>query len=682
VTIVAGGTVSGLQFGDFQNITLSGQVFDDLDGSGVQNPGDPGLQGWTIDLFNSAGTLVGTTTTDANGNYSFGNLGPGTYTVQEELQPGWILTFPAPPGTWVVAATSGTDAPGLNFGDYELVTYSGTVFNDLNGSGSYQMGDPGLAGWTVELIQNGNVIATTTSAADGSYSFSGITAGNYLIEEVNQAGWYQTDPVDPPGWYSLTANSGSSMSGLNFGNFALVNVTGNVYNDTNGNGKLDPGEPPLQGWTINLTNPAGNLVATTTSDAKGNYAFDGLFPGTFTVSEVLQAGWTQTQPTNPAGYTFATQSGTNETLNFGNFKNVSISGYVYNDLNGDGKLEANEPGLGGWTVELLNSSGQVVGTTTTLNSGAYTFANLGPVGATRLVQVVQPNWVYTQPNILGYYNITLTSGKNLVAKFGDHVSPALTPTAAIANGQAGYHETGTWATVGGGYTNTSRKSATVSGPPTATATWDFTGIPNGSYEVWVTYTVIPGNATNAPFTVYDGGTSLGTTPLDESIRVTQAHGAMAQGSYGGWGWLELGTFTITSGDLKVVLTNQANNSNVIANGVLIIDPPANQNVTTNALASGANAMGALDLSQIAGGNNSSNSSNNNSRSNPTVVISGVTQPIAVNVSYGTTLPAQGPATTTAVDLAIRDSGNSGSNGSADVLTAVAEDLVSTKKNRG
>ena len=57
-----------------------------------------------------AGAIVATTVTDANGDYSFTDVGPGTYTVQEELQPGWIQTFPAPPGTYTVTATSGQDA--------------------------------------------------------------------------------------------------------------------------------------------------------------------------------------------------------------------------------------------------------------------------------------------------------------------------------------------------------------------------------------------------------------------------------------------------------------------------------------------------------------------------------------------------------------------------------------------
>ena len=72
-------------------------------------PGEPGLPGWTIDLLDSAGAIVATTVTDANGNYSFTDVGPGTYTVQEELQPGWIQTSPAPPGTYTI---DGDQRPG------------------------------------------------------------------------------------------------------------------------------------------------------------------------------------------------------------------------------------------------------------------------------------------------------------------------------------------------------------------------------------------------------------------------------------------------------------------------------------------------------------------------------------------------------------------------------------------
>jgi hypothetical protein len=140
--------------------------------------------------------------------------------------------------------------------------------------------------------------------------------------------------------------------------------------------------------------------------------------------------------------------------------------------------------------------------------------------------------------------------------FGDHSAPLLNPTQVIDNGQAGYSETGAWNMVVGGFNGSNRVSRTVpSNPATATATWDFTGVGNALVDVWVTYAGKGGYSSAARFTVFDGGTSLGTQSIDESILVTQSQGGRAQASYGGVGWLELGTFAISSGEVKVVLAN-------------------------------------------------------------------------------------------------------------------------------
>ena len=249
----------GNDFGNFQNITISGEKFNDLTGDGILDPGDPGLPGWTIDLLDAAGAIVATTVTDANGNYSFTDVGPGTYTVQEELQAGWIQTSPAPPGTYTVTATSGQDRRGLVFGNFQLVTFAGTVYNDLNGDGSIDPGDPGLQGWTVNLLDAaGNLVATTTSAADGTYSFANLGPGHLHRRGGHPDRLVSRPSRSPPGTYTVQAISSSNPSGLDFGNFQLVNVTGEVYNDLNGNGNIDPGEPGLQGWTVNLLDPAGN----------------------------------------------------------------------------------------------------------------------------------------------------------------------------------------------------------------------------------------------------------------------------------------------------------------------------------------------------------------------------------------------------------------------------------------
>ena len=145
---------------------------------------------------------------------------------------------------------------------------------------------------------------------------------------------------------------------LNFGNFLPVGLSGTVYNDLDGSGTIAPDDPLLQGWTINLENSSGTIIATETSGADGSYDFDGVLPGTYTIDEVPQTGWYQTQPVNPSYYTITTQSGDDVTgLNFGNFQTVTVSGIVYNDLTGSGTYVPGDPLLAGWTINLEDVDG-------------------------------------------------------------------------------------------------------------------------------------------------------------------------------------------------------------------------------------------------------------------------------------------------------------------------------------
>ena len=152
--------------------------------------------------------------TDANGNYSFTNVGPGTYTVQEELQSGWIQTFPAPPGTYTVAATSGSDQPGHTSATSSFVTFAGTVYSDLSGNGVIDPGDPGLQGWTVNLLDQHAAISWRPPRArrTGPTRSPTFGPGTYTIEEVTQSGWYQTQPVNSSGNYTVPAISSTNPS--------------------------------------------------------------------------------------------------------------------------------------------------------------------------------------------------------------------------------------------------------------------------------------------------------------------------------------------------------------------------------------------------------------------------------------------------------------------------------------
>ena len=67
-------------------------VWWDLDGDGVQDPDEPGLEGIAVTLLDGDGNTIATTTTDENGAYSFTNLPPGNYVVSIAL-PGSDWSF-------------------------------------------------------------------------------------------------------------------------------------------------------------------------------------------------------------------------------------------------------------------------------------------------------------------------------------------------------------------------------------------------------------------------------------------------------------------------------------------------------------------------------------------------------------------------------------------------------------
>ena len=169
---------------------ITGQVYNDLTGSGTYAPGDPGLQDWEVDLFDSNNNFIGSYFTDANGDFDFEGLDPGTYTVEEFLQSGWTQTAPAAPGTFTVTVTAGSVVSGLQFGNFQDITISGQAYNDLNENGSEDPGEPGLTGWTIDLFDSaGDLLATTTTDVNGDYSFPDLGPGTYTVQEEVQSGW-------------------------------------------------------------------------------------------------------------------------------------------------------------------------------------------------------------------------------------------------------------------------------------------------------------------------------------------------------------------------------------------------------------------------------------------------------------------------------------------------------------
>ena len=257
--------------------TVSGLVFSDLNGNGTQDPGEGGLSGVTVELLDSNGAVVATATTGANGSYAFPNVTPGAYTVRETDPTGYTSTTN---NTAPISVAPG-GAATANFGDQQPGAISGVVFNDLNGNGVRDSGEPGIGGVRIEVLDsNNNVIATTATTGDGRYLFSELNSGAYTVREI-----------DPVGFVSTTPNTGTAtvppggVASPDFGDQQQGTINGAVFNDLNSNGVRDTGEPGIGGVAIELLDVNGNVVAVTTTVGNGSYSFASLAVGNYSVQE-------------------------------------------------------------------------------------------------------------------------------------------------------------------------------------------------------------------------------------------------------------------------------------------------------------------------------------------------------------------------------------------------------------
>ena len=404
--------VTNVNFGYAEDYTVSGTVYYDKDRSGTLNNGEPGFDGVTVNLLNEAGATVATTTTKADGTYSFSKLPAGKYTVK--VEPSDLLKkleqTEDPDGTKdsasgvVQVSHDNPSVQNVNFGYATNYTIKGTIYRDADRSETLEDGEKLYQGVTVDLLDtDGHVVATTTTDAHGAYAFTNLEEGTYKVrvrKEGPIADLVQTEDPDATkdgtsGDITLELND-PIKENVNFGYISDNSISGTIYRDDNRSNSLNGGEAGYPEQTVQLLDKDGAVIKTTKTDANGNYSFDNLPDGTYSVKVVKDGDLTDLEQTEDPDATKDSASEpivlnednpTKKNVNFGYVPDYFIKGTIYRDGNRSGALDAGEKLYEGVTVNLVDADGTVVATTTTDADGTYSFDKL-PAG-TYSVKVVQ-----------------------------------------------------------------------------------------------------------------------------------------------------------------------------------------------------------------------------------------------------------------------------------------------------
>jgi len=297
--------------------TKSGYKFEDLSADGNWDALEDPIEGWEIrayvdtnpdgvldqdeydagpaQLYDNGGDAINFT--DANGAYSF-LLEEGDYIIVEVLPSDW---YQSPPG--------GTDSPSDDV--VGTVTTSGEVLGELGYAinlGNGELDDNNNFGnyLCIACIEGYKLDDCTDEGIEGFeielYEYEGaLLGGNYTVcvNETSVAGWVPVgdtcidvldlECVNATGInFTNTPLECVNATGINFTNTPLLCISGNKTNEITGLG--------LAGWTIQLKDDVGMVIATTTTAGDGSYSFCDLEAGNYTVCEVVEAGWVAVSP--------------------------------------------------------------------------------------------------------------------------------------------------------------------------------------------------------------------------------------------------------------------------------------------------------------------------------------------------------------------------------------------------
>nr|EGQ1590553.1 YSIRK-type signal peptide-containing protein [Staphylococcus pseudintermedius] len=311
----SGGTADGNE----ASYQLGDKVWNDVNKNGIQDQGETGIADVKVTLKDLDGNILDTTYTNTNGKYIFDNLKNGNYQVDFETPEGYAAS-PSNQGNDALDSDGPTNAQAVisdgnnltvdqGFYQTETPTHNvgDKVWEDLNKDGIQDQNEPGIANVKVTLKDaDGNVVDTRTTDDKGNYLFEKVKEGEYTIEFETPEGY--TPTVTGQGTADNDSNGTSTKVTVKDGDDLTIdsgftqvtpeppthNVGDKVWDDLNKDGIQDDNEPGIANVKVTLKDADGNVVDTRTTDANGNYLFENVKEGDYTIEFETPEGYTPT----------------------------------------------------------------------------------------------------------------------------------------------------------------------------------------------------------------------------------------------------------------------------------------------------------------------------------------------------------------------------------------------------
>lgn len=555
-----------------QSAEVGDFVWFDTDGDGIQDVGEPGLSNVEVTLKDWLGASIATTTTN-NGHFLFTNIEPGNgYYI--EVTSGTIpagLQQSAPAGhsdnrTDPFNLTAGQSYLGADLG---YRTAPGTaaigdlVWSDPNSNSLQDPGEPGLSGVTVQLWRDTNsngiletggpdtLVSTTTTAANGFYLFANVPASgteDYLVYIDGTQAALTGYTIFSNARVITDLSSGSAILSADFGyQGTTYTIIDKLWFDVDADGLLDGGETGISLVTVDLLDSSMNGIATTITDASGNYTFSGVAGGG--ADYYIRISDTNGKLTDYYGTTASAIAGEKQIINltgnlnytaapnFGYGLKKTIGSTVFSDIDGNGILDAGEPGISGVTVKLysdavtigiIDGGDAVIATLTTDANGIYLFTGLSDGNYIVSIEIPPAGYNYTgadsDPGTPGHQQAAnITGGSSVLTKNFGYIAPVPRSVSGSiwqdtdGDGTIDASETGS-----GSVTIDLMQGGTVINTTTSAAngTYSFNNLVSGIYTVKITDT----NGVLSGFTTTYEKTEGTTSPFNSQETVDLSGG--------------------------------------------------------------------------------------------------------------------------------------------------------------